>query len=153
MKKWVFFVMKFFCDQSTAHWIKVKSIVLWAETIHSVFLIDWKYLPYLFTLSFSSLSTLDWISIYRILNLPQVFIKSELKVGVIYVKENQYTEEEILDNKEGSPLFDEFLQILGEKVRLKGNYQQSIINWPRVRSKRGLRSDFVVVVVVVSVVA
>lgn len=50
----------------------------------------------------------------------QVFIKSELKVGVIYVKENQYTEEEILDNNENSPMFDEFLQVLGEKVRLKG---------------------------------
>lgn len=50
----------------------------------------------------------------------QVFIKSELKVGVIYVKEGQYLEEEILDNNEHSPLFDEFLQILGDKVRLKG---------------------------------
>lgn len=50
----------------------------------------------------------------------QVFIKSELKVGVIYVKEDQYTEEEILDNSENSPLFEEFMQILGDKVRLKG---------------------------------
>lgn len=49
-----------------------------------------------------------------------MFIKSELKVGVIYVKENQYTEEEILDNNENSPMFDEFLQVMGEKVRLKG---------------------------------
>lgn len=52
--------------------------------------------------------------------LFQVFIKSELKVGVIYVKEGQYTEEEILDNNDNSLLFEEFLQILGEKVRLKG---------------------------------
>lgn len=50
----------------------------------------------------------------------QVFIKSELKVGVIYVKENQYSEEQILDNNTISPLFDEFLQVLGDKVRLKG---------------------------------
>ncbi|RZC37177.1 uncharacterized protein BDFB_011720, partial [Asbolus verrucosus] len=49
-----------------------------------------------------------------------VFIKSELKVGVIYVKEGQYTEEEILDNNDNSLLFEEFLQIFGEKVRLKG---------------------------------
>ena len=35
-----------------------------------------------------------------ILVLSQVFVKSELKVGVIYVKENQYTEEEIFDNCE-----------------------------------------------------
>lgn len=50
----------------------------------------------------------------------QVFIKSELKVGVLFVKEGQYTEEEILDNNENSSLFTEFLQILGERVRLKG---------------------------------
>ncbi|XP_075233852.1 rap GTPase activating protein radish [Lycorma delicatula] len=56
----------------------------------------------------------------ELLKLDQVFIKSELKVGVIYVKEGQYTEEEILDNNENSPLFQEFLQILGDKVRLKG---------------------------------
>lgn len=54
-------------------------------------------------------------------NIVQVFIKSELKVGVIYVKEGQYLEEEILDNNDNSHLFQEFLQILGEKVRLKGN--------------------------------
>lgn len=41
-------------------------------------------------------------------------------MGVIYVKENQYTEEEILDNNENSPMFEEFLQVMGEKVRLKG---------------------------------
>lgn len=52
--------------------------------------------------------------------VSKVFIKSELKVGVIYVKEGQYSEEEILDNNDNSQLFEEFLQILGEKVRLKG---------------------------------
>lgn len=41
-------------------------------------------------------------------------------MGVIYVKEGQYAEEEILDNNDNSMLFEEFLQILGEKVRLKG---------------------------------
>jgi RAP1 GTPase activating protein 1 len=54
----------------------------------------------------------------------QVFIKSELKVGVIYVKEGQYTEEEILDNNDNTPLFDEFLQILGDRVRLKGENER-----------------------------
>lgn len=49
-----------------------------------------------------------------------MFIKSELKVGIIYVKENQFTEEHILDNNENSPLFDEFLQVLGDKSRLRG---------------------------------
>lgn len=36
------------------------------------------------------------------------------------MKEGQYTEEEILDNNDNSYLFEEFLQILGERVRLKG---------------------------------
>ena len=49
-----------------------------------------------------------------------MFIKSELKVGVVFVKEGQYTEEEILDNNERSPGFEEFMQILGDKVRLQG---------------------------------
>ncbi|KAK6621395.1 hypothetical protein RUM43_011701 [Polyplax serrata] len=56
----------------------------------------------------------------ELLKLDQVFIKSELKVGVLYVKEGQYTEEVILDNNENSPLFEEFLQVLGDRVRLKG---------------------------------
>ncbi|XP_065212300.1 uncharacterized protein rsh isoform X2 [Planococcus citri] len=56
----------------------------------------------------------------ELLKLDQVFIKSELKVGVIYVKEGQYNEEEILDNNENSYLFNEFLSILGDTVSLKG---------------------------------
>lgn len=89
----------------------------------------------------------------ELLKLDQVFIKSELKVGVIYVKEvseiqffsafsivrfsldtiqftpaancsyysqGQFSEENILDNNENSPLFEEFLQLLGDKVRLRG---------------------------------
>ncbi|KAL7032949.1 hypothetical protein ACKWTF_007435 [Chironomus riparius] len=56
----------------------------------------------------------------ELLKLDQVFIKSELKVGVIYVKEGQFTEEQILDNNENSPMFEEFLQLLGDKVRLRG---------------------------------
>lgn len=56
----------------------------------------------------------------ELLKLDQVFIKSELKVGVIYVQEGQYSEEEILDNNDSSLLFEEFLQILGDTVRLKG---------------------------------
>lgn len=51
-----------------------------------------------------------------------MFIKSELKVGVLFVKEGQYTEEEILDNNDNSPLFTEFLQILGETVKLRGRH-------------------------------
>lgn len=41
-------------------------------------------------------------------------------MGVIFVKEEQYTEEQILDNNENSALFDEFLTLLGDRVRLRG---------------------------------
>lgn len=57
----------------------------------------------------------------ELLKLDQVFVKSELKVGVIYVQGHQVNSEEaILGNKAESPLFVEFLNMLGERVRLKG---------------------------------
>lgn len=36
------------------------------------------------------------------------------------MKENQFTEEQILGNTENTPQFSEFLTLLGDKVRLKG---------------------------------
>lgn len=57
----------------------------------------------------------------ELLKLDQVFVKSELKVGVIYIKGNQVnSEESILGNRHESDLFREFLNILGERIRLKG---------------------------------
>ncbi|XP_076321316.1 uncharacterized protein LOC143230902 [Tachypleus tridentatus] len=56
----------------------------------------------------------------ELLKIDKVFIKSELKVGVIYIKEGQLTEEQILDNRKHSVLFEEFLMVLGDRVRLKG---------------------------------
>uniref|UniRef100_T1KL03 Rap-GAP domain-containing protein n=1 Tax=Tetranychus urticae TaxID=32264 RepID=T1KL03_TETUR len=56
----------------------------------------------------------------ELIKLDQVFVKSELKVGIIYIKEGQTSEEVILGNREESPLFAEFLEILGDRIRLKG---------------------------------
>ncbi|XP_077862589.1 uncharacterized protein LOC102801706 [Saccoglossus kowalevskii] len=56
----------------------------------------------------------------ELLKLDQVFVKSELKVGVVYIKEGQTTEEEILNNPHHSAYFDEFLDILGMRVKMKG---------------------------------
>jgi hypothetical protein len=42
------------------------------------------------------------------------------KVGIIYVKEGQITEEEILGNKHGSDLFEQFLDCIGQKIDLAG---------------------------------
>lgn len=56
----------------------------------------------------------------ELIKLDQVFIKSELKVGVVYIKEGQTTEETILANNVETPAFNDFLAILGQRVTLKG---------------------------------
>ena len=57
----------------------------------------------------------------ELLKLDHIFIKTELKVGVIYIKQGQEeSEESILGNKEESPLFAEFLDLLGDRITLKG---------------------------------
>lgn len=57
----------------------------------------------------------------ELLKLDRIFIKTELKVGVIYIKEGQAeSEEAILGNREESPLFTEFLDLLGDRITLKG---------------------------------
>ncbi|KAJ5079210.1 gtpase-activating rap/ran-gap domain-like protein [Anaeramoeba ignava] len=42
------------------------------------------------------------------------------KFGVLYAKEGQITETDILSNETGSPAFDDFLNLIGEKIELKG---------------------------------
>lgn len=57
----------------------------------------------------------------ELLKLDHIFIKTELKVGVIYIKQKQAeSEEAILGNKDESPLFSEFLDLLGDRITLKG---------------------------------
>jgi len=57
----------------------------------------------------------------ELLKLDHIFIKTELKVGVIYIKAGQEeSEEAILGNKEESGLFTEFLDLLGDRITLKG---------------------------------
>lgn len=56
-----------------------------------------------------------------LLKLDRIFIKTELKVGVIYIKDGQAdSEEAILGNKDESTLFGEFLDLLGDRITLKG---------------------------------
>ena len=57
----------------------------------------------------------------ELLKLDQVFVKSELKVGLIYVQSHQVNSEEaILGNRYESSLFVEFMSIIGDRIRLKG---------------------------------
>ena len=42
-----------------------------------------------------------------------------LKFGVIYAKQSQKTDDDFLSNREGSKNFQNFLDLLGERIRLK----------------------------------
>ena len=42
------------------------------------------------------------------------------KVGVIYARGGQILDDEILSNDTGSPEFEDFLSLLGEKIQLRG---------------------------------
>jgi hypothetical protein len=52
------------------------------------------------------------------LSPPQLCRKH--KVGILYCKTGQSSEEEMYNNEEAGPAFEEFLALLGEKVCLKG---------------------------------
>jgi signal-induced proliferation-associated 1 like protein 1 len=38
----------------------------------------------------------------------------------MYCREGQQTEEDMYNNEEGGPAFNEFLDLIGQKIRLKG---------------------------------
>ncbi|GBP64571.1 Signal-induced proliferation-associated 1-like protein 1 [Eumeta japonica] len=56
----------------------------------------------------------------QLLRLDEQCITRHYKVGVMYCKSGQATEEEMYNNQEAGPAFVEFLQTLGQTVRLKG---------------------------------
>ena len=43
-----------------------------------------------------------------------------MKVGVLYCRAGQSSEEEMYNNEAAGPALEEFLELLGDKVRLKG---------------------------------
>ena len=56
----------------------------------------------------------------QLLKLDEQVLTTTYKVGVLYCRDGQSTEEEMYNNEHSSPAFDEFLTVLGEMVRLKG---------------------------------
>lgn len=62
------------------------------------------------------------------------------KIGILYCKAGQSTEEEMYNNEMAGPAFEEFLDLLGQRVRLKGfsKYRAQLDNksklcfWPMV---------------------
>ncbi|XP_062862782.1 signal-induced proliferation-associated 1-like protein 1 [Trichomycterus rosablanca] len=56
----------------------------------------------------------------QLMKLDEQGLSFQVKVGVMYCRAGQSTEEEMYNNEMAGPAFVEFLQLLGEKVRLKG---------------------------------
>lgn len=55
-----------------------------------------------------------------LLKLDEQCLSSNYKVGVMYCRAGQSTEEEMYNNQDAGPALSEFLQLIGQKVRLKG---------------------------------
>uniref|UniRef100_A0A0K0FAP0 Signal-induced proliferation-associated 1-like protein 1 (inferred by orthology to a human protein) n=1 Tax=Strongyloides venezuelensis TaxID=75913 RepID=A0A0K0FAP0_STRVS len=55
-----------------------------------------------------------------LLKIDEQPIYTRYKIGVLLCKENQSTEEEMYNNEKSTPAFEEFLEFLGSRVRLKG---------------------------------
>uniref|UniRef100_A0A9J8AXK9 Signal induced proliferation associated 1 like 2 n=1 Tax=Cyprinus carpio carpio TaxID=630221 RepID=A0A9J8AXK9_CYPCA len=56
----------------------------------------------------------------QLLKLDEQGLSFQHKVGVLYCKAGQSTEEEMYNNENAGPALDEFLDLLGQRVRLKG---------------------------------
>lgn len=56
----------------------------------------------------------------QLLKLDEQGLMKTYKVGVMYCKAGQSTEEEMYNNEMAGPAFEEFLEMLGHRVRLKG---------------------------------
>jgi hypothetical protein len=66
----------------------------------------------------------------KLIELDEQYIIKNHKIGVLLCKAGQSTEEEYYNNQDSTPSFDEFLQLLGDKIRLKGfnNYRGGLDN-------------------------
>jgi len=56
----------------------------------------------------------------QLLKLDQQGLSNHYKVGILYCQANQSTEEEMYNNETAGPAFDEFLDLIGQRVRLRG---------------------------------
>uniref|UniRef100_A0A3B3R7C9 Signal induced proliferation associated 1 like 1 n=1 Tax=Paramormyrops kingsleyae TaxID=1676925 RepID=A0A3B3R7C9_9TELE len=56
----------------------------------------------------------------QLMKLDEQGLSFQLKVGVMYCQAGQSSEEEMYNNESAGPALEEFLQLLGERVRLKG---------------------------------
>ncbi|XP_055333196.1 signal-induced proliferation-associated 1-like protein 1 isoform X2 [Paramacrobiotus metropolitanus] len=65
------------------------------------------------------LGTADLKTEELLLKLDEQTVPKHYKVGIMYCKAGQCTEEEMYNNETAGPAFDEFLDLLGQRIRLK----------------------------------
>ncbi|XP_041505844.1 signal-induced proliferation-associated 1-like protein 2 isoform X2 [Microtus oregoni] len=56
----------------------------------------------------------------QLLKLDEQGLSFQHKIGILYCRAGQSTEEEMYNNETAGPAFEEFLDLLGQRVRLKG---------------------------------
>ncbi|XP_048342060.1 signal-induced proliferation-associated 1-like protein 2 isoform X2 [Sphaerodactylus townsendi] len=56
----------------------------------------------------------------QLLKLDEQGLSFQHKIGILYCKAGQSTEEEMYNNETAGPAFEEFFDLLGQRVRLKG---------------------------------
>ena len=56
----------------------------------------------------------------QLLKLDEQGLSNHYKVGIMYCRAGQGTEEEMYNNEDAGPAFQEFLETIGQRVRLKG---------------------------------
>ncbi|XP_062262136.1 signal-induced proliferation-associated protein 1 isoform X2 [Platichthys flesus] len=68
-----------------------------------------------------------------LLKLDEQGLNFQRKVGVMYCRAGQSSEEDMYNNESSGPAFEEFLDLLGERVRLK--------SWEKYRAQLDIKSD------------
>ncbi|XP_067280901.1 signal-induced proliferation-associated protein 1 isoform X2 [Pseudorasbora parva] len=68
-----------------------------------------------------------------LLKLDEQGLNFQRKVGVMYCRAGQSTEEDMYNNESAGPVFDEFLDLLGDRVRLK--------SWEKYRAQLDTKTD------------
>lgn len=104
-------------------WWKVGTYMLWVHNVQYVW--GWCVIH---------ISNRKW-SLLSVCVCSSFQLSFQHKVGVLYCKAGQSTEEEMYNNESAGPALDEFLDLLGQRVRLKGftKYRAQLDNKSKIK--------------------
>ena len=78
-----------------------------------------------------------------LLQLDEDALKTKYKFGVCFTKNGQKLENEYFSNRDSSPAFNEFLEVIGDKVKLEG--------FKYFRAGLDVNSKFYIIIVIVTI--